>query len=79
MKTKTKLTTIEMIAALLDAENIAIYRMYTSVGVSLYMKIAKFHYRFNHKVVARFLSNVLLIFVDAIDLFLALIEKCLNK
>ena len=79
MLTKTRLTTTEINNASNKAQDIAIYRMYTHKGVEMYMLLAKFRYKFNHRFFIRFLANILLIFVDALDLWFLIIEKIKNK
>lgn len=62
----SKLTKQEMDECLKAEENTAIYRMFTSKGVHLHMKIAKFYY--NHYNIFTYAAiQIPLIIVDMID------------
>lgn len=61
-----KLTEQEIEKCLEEEEATAVYRMFTSKGVHLYMKIAKFYYN-HYNVFIHTVIQIPLIIVDMID------------
>lgn len=79
MKKRRKLTKEEIEKALDDEFDTAIYRMYTKTGVDMRMSVAKFYYTYNHKKIACFVAYIFLLFVDTIDVIVAIKEKYSRK
>ena len=71
--------TKEKINEYTEAESdVAVYRMYTSIGYDLWMKLAVFYFH-NHNIFTRILLQFPLFLVDTIDTFTYLKEKMKSR
>lgn len=69
-----KLTKEEIERELDNEEDIAVYRMFSSKGVDLRMRIAEWYYN-HYNVFSYIVIQIPLLIVDAIDIIMAVVEK----